>query len=209
MGRPFSDIMRAEELMEAKTQYDAWLKKSRAEKSQLYQQKITQTGNRRSNVGKVTGYLIPFGVDTTKAIYARVKVLAPASSPPTEGEEAATTEINNLTTAIVGADKYATTTKPTTEGTTIAKVRNSELARVKYVEIGDTVPNMKSRITGRPYTYRRSDSVSCPFGRGIGGKSTLTSFEDVRDDIKEQSAIKGDGKRLYFTRQGNVDIEVV
>lgn len=209
MGRPFSDIMRAEELMLAKQEYDTWIKKSRAEKSTLYKAKITQTGNKRSNIGKTTGYLVPFGVDTTKAIYVKVKVLAPASDPPTEGEESAATEITSLTNAIIGADKYAVTEKPGTAGTTIVNIKNSELARVKYVELGDVVPNMKSRITGRPYTYRRSNSVSCPFGRGLGGKDALKTYEAVSGDIEKNTTLKGDNKRLYFTRQGNIDVEVM
>lgn len=208
MGRrPYSDIMRADELKLAKDAYDTWLKKSKAEKTAAYQATVGKTGNKRSNVGKQEGYLTPFGIDSSKNIYIRAKLLAPATSTPTVGQEPATGEITSLTTAVIGAEKYSTLIAPASG--TIIRVRNSELAKVKYVEVGSSIPGLISRITGRPYTYRRSNSVSTPFGQGLGGKTALDTYEEVVADIKKNTTISGGDKKLYFTRQGNIEIDFI
>ncbi len=203
MGSPFSLIKKADELKAAKDAYDAWLKLPLEQKQQKYEQQKSQTQNPRSNVDQQVGYIIPFGVDQAKKIYVRTKILA-GGSTPAEGEEPATDLISKVTAAVITA-KYALTATPTSAGVITVELNKPKFAKVKLQQIDRTArKTITSRITGRPYTYRKTDSVSCSFGQEEGGS---TDYESCRKAIRTALAT-GDQYKVYFTSQGEVNIGV-
>lgn len=205
MGR-FSDIMRADELKADKDAYDLWLRKTRAEKRTAYQATIAKTGNKKSNVGTELGYIFPFGVVQTAKVVLAVGIVK-------DGEDLATSEetegalITKLRTAVVGDALYASVSAPTA-GLIVFDTRGKKIkpAKVKLVQVGAKVEGVVSRITGRPYSYRKKNSVSCSFGQKIG---TATDFESAKSVIRKALETSDGDYTAYFTPQGDIDIGVV
>lgn len=203
MGR-FSDIMRADELKADKDAYELWLKKTRAEKQAAYKTTIEKTGNKRSNVGTETGFIFPFGVDQSKKIVLALGLLKEGSDlAASEENEAAL--ITKMRTAVIGAALYASTGNlPAAHIVFDTAGKKIKPAKVRLVELGAKVDDIKSRFTGRPYSYRKRNSVSCSFGQKIG---TETDYEKARVAIR--TALETEAKyTAYFTPQGEIDIVV-
>jgi hypothetical protein len=199
------DIMRADELKADKDAYEAWLKKTRAEKQAAYKATIEKTGNKRSNVGVETGFIFPFGIDQTKKIVLGVGLIAPGKDLG-DNEEAESSLITKLREAVIGTALYGNIGTPAA-GSIVFDVARKKIkpAKVKLVQIGDDVEGVKSRITDRPYSYRKKNSVSCSFGQKIG---TATDYETAK--IALRKALETDSKyTTYFTPQGEIDIAII
>ncbi|NER03703.1 MAG: hypothetical protein F6K17_14315 [Okeania sp. SIO3C4] len=208
MGRPYSIIQKADEIAEAKKKFDEWQKKSRADKRELYQQKVRATGNLRTARSSVELYLIPFGVDQSKEIWVLGSAPSSASAEANETESESAL-ITKLTGIIVGDGKWGKTAAPTTTGSILlSSVKKSSLASVKIVEnkgkVEDAAASV-SRTTGMPYTYTKKNSVSSRFGQKIGEEQ---SFETAKTEIRKASSLS-ENQKLYFTNQKEIDVAVI
>lgn len=212
MGRRFYHQQRAAQYAAEKTIIDNWMDKTVAEKQTAYAAQIALTGNKKSNVGQETGYIIPFGYAQAKNVWLQVGlVIAGANLAASEENESAM--ITALRTVIIGADKYGTSTKPTAAGTFITDVarRKVQVAKLKIVKVGDPLAEkIASRITGRKYTYVKKDAVSCPFGQKIGGTGDDITFEGVSSTFESLTTGTGAllGYTVYTTPQGKLPISV-
>ncbi|HEY9864771.1 MAG TPA: hypothetical protein V6D21_11400, partial [Candidatus Obscuribacterales bacterium] len=201
---------RADEYKAMKAKIDAWRAKTAKEKSDLYKAQIEKTGNKKSNVGFELGYIFPFGIDQSKKILLKVGLVKDGADRGGT-EESAATLITELRAQVVGGALYASakngTTFPAT-GSFITDVRGNKKikpARVRLVQNVAKVDGIESRVTGNPYSYMKKDSVSCVFGQKIG---TETSYESAKSALK--TALLGiDGRAVYFTPQGEINLEQV
>lgn len=209
MVRRFYHVERADEYKALKTKVDEWRAKSRADKSTLYKTQIGRTRNTKSNVGTEPGYIFPFGIDQSKKILLRVGLVKDGADVAAT-EESAATLITTLRAQVVGAALFATVKNGTTfpaAGSFITDVRGNKKikpARVKLVRTGAKVDGIASRITGTPYSYKKKDSVSCPFGQKIG---TESNYENVKSALR--TALLQDDQAVYFTPQGEINLEQV
>jgi hypothetical protein len=219
MGRRFYHQQRAAQYAAEKTIIDNWIDKTAAEKSALYATQIQKTGNKKSNVGKKIGYIVPFGYDQgTDKVWLKVRLVAQRSGSPAATEESATAMITALNAATLTTIPLATETPPATAGSSVTDVarRKLKIARVRIVDVA-TAPlanKLNSRITGRPYTYTKKDAVSTPFGQKIGGTGNTITFEGVAALLMSTAAApNGAGLaasyKVYVTPQGLLPISVV
>ncbi len=206
MGRPYSLIQKADELKAAKDSFEAWQKKSKAEKKALYEAKQAQTGNYRSARESGILYLIPFGVKPSNNIWV-VGSTALSTTATSGSSEGASSLITILAGLIVGDAKWGQSTAPTGAGQIIVEsIRKSDLAQVKLVEKGDVVAGAgESRITGMPYTYRKKDSISSRFGQKIGAEQ---EYEAARMAIRTAATGLTNDQKLYFTNQKEIKLSV-
>lgn len=201
MGR-YGDINRAEELKAAKDKLDLWLKMSRAEKQAAFAATQAATGNKRSNVGRVTAWIQPFGAPD-KFFYETYIPAAPSGNP-TAKEENANTIITKVANA-VKAENRAVIVEPTGAGIIIEKARKIEFAKVIYSQIGGTVSGVVSRITGIPYSYTKTDSVSSSFGQGTTAPVPSEGTAQAQLRAALLAAATGN-ERVSFKPQGDVSI---
>lgn len=219
MGRRFYHQQRAAQYAAEKIKIDNWLDKTQAEKSALYAAQILKTGNKKSNVGKKIGYIVPFGYDQgTDKVWLKVGLIAPPAGTPAATEEAAAAMITALNTATITTIPLATETAPTTAGSSVTNVarRKLQIARVRIVEVATTplANKINSRITDRPYTYTKKDAVSTPFGQKIGGTGNTIEFAGVAALLMSSAAApNGAGLagsyKVYVTPQGLLPISII
>lgn len=218
MSRRFYHQQRAAQYTAEKIVIDNWMDKTAAQKSELYAAQVVKTGNKKSNVGKKIGYIVPFGYDQgTDKVWLKVGLVAPGTNlAPTE--ESATAMITDLDTATLTTIPLATVTAPTTEGSSVTDVarRKLQIARVRIVNVATTplANKINSRITGRPYTYTKKDAVSTPFGQKIGGTGNTITFAGVTALLMSTAAApSGAGLaakyKVYVTPQGLLPISIV
>lgn len=217
MGRRFYHQQRAAQYAAEKTIIDNWIDKTAAEKSTLYAAQTALTGNKKSNVGKKIGYIIPFGFDQTDKVWLKVGLVAPGTNL-TPNEEAATAMITALNTATTSTLALATETAPTAAGSFVTDVAGKKLkiARVRIVDVAAAplANKINSRITGRPYTYTKKDAISTPFGQVIGGTGNGLTFEGVAALLMSSAAPPaGAGLaanyKVYVTPQGLLPISAI
>lgn len=213
----YSDIDRAKQLLAAKTKLDAWRDLEQAEKATLYQSQTAITGNKRNAVGKVEGFIIPFGYDPSKNIWLRVYFVGPSTGTLTPRQEAAATLITHASEIVYGGTAgtgvFGTLTKPTELASSITaytgKNDAGKLARMTLRKKGARLENrIASRVTGLLYTYTKSDSVSCAFGQKVTG-TTEQSFASAMGDLKIAAKAKDSEYTVSFRAQGVISIEVV
>lgn len=215
----YGDIERAKELLAAKNKLEAWRDLEQAEKAALYETQTGLTGNKRNNVGKIEGYIRPFGYEPSKDVWLKVYLIDNPSDSLTPREESAETMINNLKTLLylgsTGSTLYGTLTKPADIGASItsytAKNDAGKLARVTMRKKGARLENrIASRVTGLLYTYTKTDSVSSAFGQNLaitGSQSLTAAAEAIKQAAK--TAYPSDGYSFSFRGQGVISIEVV
>jgi len=203
----FYHQQRAAQYAQEKTAIDAYFAKTAAEKKTAYANTVAATGNKKSNVGKTPGYIIPFGFDQSKKVLLKVGLVAPGKSLVST-EENETAMITALQAVIIGDTKYARITAPPA-GSFITDTHRKKIqvARIKIVKSADAplANKIVSRITGTPYTYTKKDSISCPFGQKIGGTTTDdTTFEGVSANLEFALA----DYAVYTTPQGLIPISL-
>ena len=194
----FSDIQRADELKLAKDAFDAWLKKSRAEKKALYATATAVGGGKRVNRGTAPGYIQPFGAPDN--FWYETKILAAPTAPATPTEEAATGLITAVVTATAGFQVTAVPAGPTNIANLAKKV---QFAKVKCTEKTGAGVAAISRLTGLPYTKYNTNTVSSPFGVGDGGavNTEPTARTTIRNLLMTGTPA---GRSVGFTSQGFV-----
>ncbi|WP_019487453.1 hypothetical protein [Kamptonema formosum] len=200
MGR-YSDINRAEELLKAKEKLDLWLKKDRAEKQAAFAATQTATGNKRSNVGRTTAWIQPFGAPDK--FFYETWIPGPGSDP-TPKQENANTIIAKVATAAREQGK-ALIDEPTGANIIIQKARKIQFAKVNYSEVGAAVAGIVSRITGIPYSYNKTDSVSSNFGQAATGAISEQATQALLRTALLGATPTGT-QRVSFKPQGDVSI---
>lgn len=213
MARPrFYYVRRAEDLTAAKTALETWERKTQKDKKALYAATLANTGNKKSDRGRVIGYIMPFGIDVSKKVYAKVWLLAPTSADPgnqlTPSEEAATGPITDLTSIIyTGTKKFATKDEPTGAGNYIYDYRKMmrKLASVSITQKEGAIKTLTSRITQMEYSYRKTNSVSCAFGQVV---ATNTEMFIANKEIEGLLEVANPEYLVQFKPQGNLNIGV-
>ncbi len=200
MGK-FSDIRRAEQLIKDKEAYDAWAKKSTAEKQAAFKATQRITGNLKTAIDQEDGYIQPFGIDLAKKVFLIVDlpISGTAETGKSEGEATLITAFRSL----VGA--RATKTKPSGAGNYLVESRGIKgfvPARAIITQKGSKVDGVISRFTNREYSYTKKNSVSCPFGAVTGEEG----FEIAANGIK--SGTIPANSSLRFTPQKGILITV-
>ncbi|MDF0551692.1 hypothetical protein [Kamptonema sp. UHCC 0994] len=198
----YGDINRAEELKAAKDKLDLWLKMSRAEKQAAFAATQAATGNKRSNVGRTTAWIQPFGAPDK--FFYETWIPGSPSGDPTAKEENANTIITKVANAVKAAN-LAAIAEPTGANLIIEKARKIQFAKVIYSQVGGTVNGVVSRITGIPYSYKKTDSVSSSFGQGVTAPVPSEGTAQAQLRVALLAAATGN-ERVSFKPQGNVSI---
>lgn len=211
MTRRFYWIERADELKAAKDNYEAWQRKSRAEKSADYKAQLGKTGNKRNAFKQQEAYIKPFGVDAAQDVFAKVKVIQAGATAGNANEEAPGGIATDLAAALVaeGSTLYATTTRPAAVGAVIVKPRTiRDYARVILSEKdpGSTVDGLTSRITGAPYRYVKKDSCGSVFGRKLTGSE---DWDAAKATLRTALIGNSEVRSLSFRAENNIDIDTV
>ncbi len=211
MVKRFYWIERADELKAAKTYYETWQNKTRAEKSAAYKAQLQATGNKRNAFDQQLAYIKPFGVTPAEDVLVLVKVIKEGATASNPNEEAPGGIATDLANALVAADntKYANTAAPATPGTVIVKPRTvRDYARVVLSEkdLGSTNDNLTSRFTGVPYRYVKKDSCGSIFGRKLTGTEDWDAAKAaLRTTLIGASAVR----YLSFRAERNIEISTV
>ena len=156
-----SDILRADELKIAKTNYEAWLALGRAAKIASYAIATAVGGGKRANRGTAVAYLQPFGAPNN--FWYEAKVLDAPSTAATAAEESATALITSVMSATTGFRVIAIPVGPNNVSNRAKKI---EFAKVRCTERSATGIATTSRITKLPYTKYTSNTISNSFGKG-------------------------------------------
>lgn len=202
MGR-YSDINRAEELKKARDAYDLWQKKSRAEKQVAFAATQTETGNKRSNVGRTIAWIQPFGAPDK--FFYETYIPGPPSGDPTAKEENALALITKVANAARDQGK-ALTTEPVGSNIVIQQARKIQFAKVIYSETGNDIKTVISRITGIPYSYRKTDAVSSNFGQAASSPISEQATQALlRTTLLGATPTK---ERVSFKPQGDIDVRI-
>lgn len=213
MGRRFYHQQRAAQYAAEKIVIDNWLDKSTAEKSAAYAATVAITGNKKSNVGSEPGYIIPFGYLQTKKVWLQVGIVKEGTDLAAT-EEAENAMITLIRGTILPTGGYATLTKPVEAGAFITDVSRKKIkvARLKLVKASGSplATKVVSRITARPYTYTKKNSVSCPFGQKAGGTGDDITFEGISKIFEGLTTGTGSlaDHFVYTTPQGKLPISV-
>ncbi|NTW19365.1 MAG: hypothetical protein HGA42_07060 [Nostocales cyanobacterium W4_Combined_metabat2_030] len=209
MGRPFSVIKRANELKDALDNYRQWQDKTAVQKRADYTAQKAITQNPKTARISERGYLQPFGMAIVKKLYiaCNIPVAGSAESGKTESESALITLVRDK---VVTTGGYATLAAVgATSGNTVYSRRGiqSALAKVTVVDIGAKAANpIPSRKTKMPYTYRKWNAVSCPFG----AKTGINSYEDAKLALSDTAVfVLNDTRKVYFKPQGDLGIAIV
>lgn len=198
----FSDINRADELKAAAIKLAAWRALDATAKKASYATATGVGGGKRANRSSKIGFIQPFGAATK--IWYETRVLAPQTETdtPKTNEEA----VGNLVTAVLTAIGAGISPElPTGAGNTSVAVTKVQFAKVRLTEKTGAETPTNSRITGRPYIKRNSNTVSCPYGKS----TTFTDEATARGLLR--TALLGTtpgGKSVGFTPQGDVKIGV-
>lgn len=193
----YRDIERAEELMAAKTNLEAWRKLNNAAKSTAY--KTARLGL-KVNVGYSIGYIKPFG-ESSDNFYWEGKVLAVPTDPPkTDAEENSNGLITSVRSAVAAAGGFAET-KPTGTNVITKVAKKIQFARVLCTQPKSGRRNTTSRMTGRPYLLVETDTVSCPFGQSAAPNNVEQA---VRQAIRTALKTSLPTARVSFRSQGYV-----
>lgn len=208
MGRKYSDIDRAEELLAAYNAKKLYLAKSKIEKAAAYAATVKDSEGKRLRVGSQDGYVNVFGSANS---WVKSKLLS-ANDPkgdPANGETDAAL-ITLVTNAVVGTtDKYAVTTLPTGASDTIIDIPKTQglLAKVALTRRSGDTKSRKSRVTGRPYKAKTSNTASCVFGSLVNGTATTGSYTSAVSVLTTALVPKGsEGLSISFRPQGNINV---
>lgn len=200
----YGDINRAEELKAAKDKLDLWLKMSRAEKQAAFAATQAATGNKRSNVGRTPAWIQPFGAPDK--FFYETYIPGPPSGDPTAKEENANTIITKVANA-AKAEGKALIAQPVGANIIIQKARKIQFAKVIYSQVGGAVNGVVSRITGIPYSYRKTDAVSSNFGQAATGAVSEQATQALLRTALLGATPSGN-ERVSFKPQGDVDVRL-
>lgn len=188
-------IEMAESLKIAKDKLEAYRKLDMAAKKAAYTAQVTALGGKRVNVGRQDAYINPFGADDK--LWYLTRILALPGDTIKEGEESEAALITTLLAATSGATgKRALTSLPTTANAIIVPAKKIRFAKVLYTDIKGNSKAATSRVTGLPYHYTETSTVSCSYG----SLATAADNEQVARAAL-LTALKGENKRIGFKPQ--------
>lgn len=191
MGR-YNDINRGPELKKAYDARQAWLQKSADQKATDYKS-VAKPRTDRVKPERVIGYIRPFNL-TKDGVYYEARVLAAA-------QVGAGATIAGTARTLAGA--RVVYDAPTGATDTIINVRRYRFAKLNVtLRTGNGDENAKSRITGRPYTRYRTDSVSIPFGQTAGDINYQDAVQTIKDTAAYKAFVATVGNRIGFTPEG-------
>lgn len=191
MGR-YNDINRGPELKKAYDERQAWLQKSADQKSTAYKS-VAKPRTDRVKPERVIGYIAPFNV-TKAGVYYEARVLAAAQT-------GAGATIAGTARTIAGTRVLYDA--PTGPADTIIDVPRYRFAKVNVtLRTGNGDENAKSRITGRPYTRYRTDSVSTAFGKLANDINYQDAVQTMKDSSAYKAFVATVGNRIGFTPEG-------
>jgi hypothetical protein len=170
----------------------AYVAMTDAERSAEYGKALTAGGGKVVRDTK-PGYLIPFSLGSDNKIMVPCRVLNGAT-----GGQAGTlaTQVKSITT------NYVFETLPTATPPWEVPIFASAFkrpARVSLKLLAGASESRTSRVTGRPYSAKKSDSVSQSFGMKEAG--TAADFNDVAKEAKTWAA-GGEDRSYKMTPEG-------
>jgi len=209
MGRKYSDIDRAEELLAAYNAKKSYLGLSKTEKSAAYAVTAGASGGKRLRVGTEPGFLKVFGGEADA--YVRCKLLSAANLKG----DAATGETDTpliavVVNAVYATNLYATLTLPNLTAVTLISFPKVQglLAKVSLTKRTGDVKLRTSRVTKRPYKAKASNTASCVFGALITGSTVATATYSAAVDVLKTALIGpgSEGLSVSFKPQGNISV---
>lgn len=207
MGRArFSIIRGAESLkkqLDALRDYEA---KSPEEKATAFAATRTATGNKPTATSRGLIFILPFGNSKVA-----VRATAPKAATPTAGTEAGTDLITRIVTISEGY--YSTTSLAADDKLGIVATLDlplSKLAKLTFgkVDLTTAPKSITSRMTKKPYSYRKKNTVSTYFGQGVSAATKDDkNFETVSAAFLD--AVKpSDGESVSIRAQQLLKISV-
>jgi hypothetical protein len=191
MGR-YGDINRGPELNKAYIERQEWLQKT-ADQKQTAFKAVSKARTDRVKPERVPAYVRPFN-QTRAGIYYECRGLSPTQT-------GAGSNVAGTARTIVGARiEYEA---PSGATDTVIKISRYRFAKISLSQrTGNGDENAKSRITGRPYTRYRSDSVSSPFGKTTSDVNYQDAVQELKDTTAYETFVAGPGNRVGFTPEG-------
>ncbi|HEY9865779.1 MAG TPA: hypothetical protein V6D21_16535 [Candidatus Obscuribacterales bacterium] len=200
-------LRQADRIAQMKTAWDAWNTGTGEERAAMMAATRLKTGNLKSSVATQEGYLRPFKA-VKATTWVKTKILVGPGETSTDSESAS----GQITQLKAATAKYNTVTKPIAANDSIFSLiglRGQNPARIIYTKVGAKIPGVVSRRTKEPYSYRKSDSVSTPFGRTVEtfdeAETPDAIFDLIKNDLK--AAAGEDKVRVYYKQEEKLNLE--
>lgn len=188
MAAKYSDINRGPALNDAYNKLESWRKLDPAAKRNAYNG-VKKPAAERVITERVLAWIQPFGA-TKDGIYYETRV--PAANQTAEGGVGGAGQaVASLLLALI-AGRFSPTA-PAGATDVIIEIPKFQFAQVRASQrTGTSNPNAVSRLTGRPYTRWRSESMVANFGKSasqtdfyaavkaIKGLSQYTTFANAK-----------------------------
>ncbi len=194
------DILRADELKQAKDKYESWLKLSAEEKQAAYAAVASAAGGKRVVRATRLVYIHPFGISSSKFVYS-TKALHPESPDVKDAEKqdkdtAVTTKVTTLVA------NYLFTSLPV--GCMSNEAKKIQFAKCRVTRIiGEPKGGATSRLTGRKYTKVNTNTLSSPFGSPLAKMTESAAVSAIMGAFdKTDKTVK-----IGFSAQGKMDIQ--
>lgn len=207
MGRARHSIIRSADSLKkqltALLEYEA---KSVEDKATAFAATRAATGNKPTATSREVTYILPFGNSKVA-----VRATAPKAATPTTGTEAGTDLITRIKAIAQGY--YSLTSLATDTTLNIVATLDmplSKLAKLTFgkVDLTAAPKSIISRMTKKPYSYRKKNTVSIYFGQGLSGEAKDDKdFESVSSAFLD--AVKpSDGESISIRAQQLLKISV-
>lgn len=176
MAAKYSDINRGPALNDAYNKLESWRKLDPAAKRNAYNG-VKKPPAERVITERVLAWIQPFGA-TKDGIYYETRV--PAANQTAEGGVGGAGQaVATLLLALIAGRFSATAPAGATD--VIIEIPKFQFAQVRAAQrTGTANPNAVSRITGRPYTRWRSDSMSANFGKSATQNDFYESVKAIK-----------------------------
>ena len=192
MGK-FTDISRGPELAKAYDAYQAWLKKTRAQKQAAYRA-VAKPKASRVRPERVDAYVLPFNSNVA-GVYYMVRALSATQTG------AGSDVIGTVRKLVDGARILEEL--PDADKNLAISIPRYRFAKVSASQrTGDGDENAKSRMTDSPYTRYTTNSASSPFGRVAGDSNYQEAVTKIRDTDEFKNFSKRPGNQITFTPEG-------
>lgn len=201
MASRFSDINRGPALKDAYDKLEAWRKLDPAAKRNAYNA-VKKPAAARVNAERVKAYIQPFGA-TKEGIYYETKVPA-VTQTAEDGVGGGGQEVATLLLALI-ANRFTSVAPAGATDVTIEipKFRFAQVrASRRSTSAADKNVNAVSRLTGRPYTRYRSDSMSAPFGKGGGQTDYFAAVNAMKGIAAYNTFANVKGNTIGFRPEG-------
>jgi hypothetical protein len=188
-------LSRLVESPEAVAKIQAWKQMTPAQRSVEYTQALSKSNGKVVRVTK-PGYLIPFSLGADNKIMVPCRILESATGGQVGPLVTAVKDMtkNNVFDTIPGGES------PTFEVPVFASAFK-RAARVTLKILSGTAGERTSRITGRKYSAKDSDSISQSFGMKKDA-GTAADYNDVANEAKTWAAAQAE-RSYKMTPEGS------